>query len=69
MNGRKVEFHHNTPEQVVGFLRAGLDMVEDLDPPSDLREAVFTQAVQMIQARAIQFEQVGPMMAIPRNHG
>jgi len=66
---RKIEFHHNTEEQVEQYITRALNLVELLDPPTDLREAVFTQACQLYQARAIQFEQVGlGGLAIPRNN-
>ena len=69
MNARKVEMFFSTEEQVRDFISYGLALVEELDPPDDLREAVFNQAVTLKQARHVQFEQVGLGMAIPRNHG
>lgn len=67
--GMKQEFHHNTPEQVLGYLAAALLVVDDLDPPADLREACFNHAVSLTAAKQIMVEQVHglpPNMVVPR---
>ena len=63
MNGRKVELRHNAPEQVREYLRAALDLVEELNPPSDLRVAFFTKAVDLTAAKSLQIEQVDAGLA------
>jgi len=54
---RKTEYQHNTPEQVREYVEAALALVEELDPPADLREACFTQALNMTSAKQIFYEQ------------
>lgn len=69
MQGRKTEMPHNTPEQVREYLSAALELTEDLDPPADLRTAVFVKAADLFAAKQITVEQVVPGipgMAIPR---
>lgn len=58
MNGRKVEFPHNTPEQARGYLIEALAIVEELDVPDDLRSVAFVKAVDLVSAKSIQVEQV-----------
>ena len=69
MSMRKVELFFSTEEQVREFIEYGLALVDDIEPPEDLREAVFVQAVTLRQARHVQWEQIGLGMAIPRNQG
>jgi len=69
VNGRKIEMYHSTDEQVEDFIRKGLALVDSIDPPSDLRAVVLTQAVALYSGRQIVWEQMGPMMSIPRNNG
>ncbi len=69
MNGRRIELPHNTPEQVREYITSALALVDDLDPPGDLRQAVFVKAVEFYSAKAITVEQIAPGipgMAIPR---
>jgi hypothetical protein len=69
VNGRRLETPHNTPEQVREYLREALDLVDELGPADDLREACFTKAVDMIAAKSITIEQVAPLggaLAVPR---
>lgn len=68
----KNEYHHNTREQVVEYVTIALNIVEELDPPSDLREIAFSKALDMISAKQIVMEQTQPAtlgMAIPRGIG
>lgn len=69
MNGRRIEHHAYTREQATEHLRAALAIVAELDPPSDLREAAFTNAVSMLSRKDVQIEQVLPaglLAAAPR---
>lgn len=66
---RKIEYHLSTDEQVEAFTRKALALVEDIDPPQDLRASVFAAAVGLYSGRQVVFEQVGGLMAIPRNNG
>lgn len=62
------EFPHNTPQQVEEYLRAALKLVEELDPPSDLRSVCFDRAVNLLSSKQIIAEQTPslvPNMAIP----
>jgi hypothetical protein len=47
------EYPHNTPEQVREYLREGLKVIEELDPPEDLRESCFNAAVNLTAAKQI----------------
>lgn len=69
MIGRRTETYHSTPEQVRGYLRDALAVVEELDPPEDLRAPVFVAAVNLGSAKTISVEAVAPQggaLAIPR---
>ena len=59
MNRR--EYPHNTSEQIRGYLDDALAIVNELDPPADLRAAVFTEAVRLIAAKQIIMEQPAPI--------
>lgn len=67
---RRQEVPHNTPEQVVSYLRAALELTEALDPPDDLRPTVFAKACDLFSAKQLLLEQPAPMglptMQIPR---
>lgn len=58
------ELYHNTREQVVDYLRAAIEIVEELDPPADLREEMFRSAVAMLGAKTInvQAHDVSPVL-------
>ncbi len=63
------ELFHYTREQAIDHLTVALNIVEQLDPPSDLRVAVFDKAITMLSAKNISIEQVQPHvfpMAIPK---
>jgi hypothetical protein len=69
MHGIRHELPHNTPEQVREYLSAALEIVAELDPPTDLRVTAFDKAVNLLAAKQIGIEQVQPgmpTMAIPR---
>lgn len=66
------ERNHNTDAQVRGYIEAALALVEELDPPGDLREHVFIKATDLYSAKQIIMEQMQPAfpgMAIPRGRG
>ena len=54
----KHEVPNNTPEQARGYLTAALNLVVELDPPSDLREQLFVQACAMLSGKQILVEQM-----------
>lgn len=66
--------HMNNDHDVRSYLEKALALVEELDPPSDLRGACFIKATEFYSAKQIQLEQgdmrpgvtVAPAMAIPR---
>lgn len=60
MDGRRVEYPHNTERQVHDYLTKALTLVAELDPPDDLRGAVFVKAVDLYSAKQITVEQVMP---------
>lgn len=67
------EEHHNEPEQVEAYLRGGLALLAELEPPADLREAVFTKAVDLLSAKSLQVAPPAalavPASAMGPNHG
>ena len=65
----KREFWHNTDEQVRDFIARAAGIVDELGLPDDIREAAFVQAVGLLSARQIVFEQVAPMGTIMRPQG
>jgi hypothetical protein len=52
----KTEAPLNTREQAVEYLRAALEVVDELAPPDELRPAVFTKAADLIAAKQVFFE-------------
>jgi hypothetical protein len=54
---QRQEQPNNTPEQVREYLRDALAVLDEIDPPAELREAVFTQAVSLISGKQIVFMQ------------
>lgn len=62
---RKIELVHNEPEQVKLYLEAALELVEAVDPPSDLRELFFAKAVDLLSSKTVQYEQVAGMLGHP----
>lgn len=54
---RTREIPNNTPEQVLDYLTSALVLVEQLDPPSDLREIVFEKACDLYSGKQIVAEQ------------
>lgn len=57
-------------DQAEEVIREALAVVVTIEPPDDLREAVFTQACGMLAQRQVELEKVEVQMggmAIPRN--
>jgi hypothetical protein len=48
------EEHHNDAGQVEDYCRAALALVDELDPPADLRPLVFAKAVDLLSAKTLQ---------------
>jgi hypothetical protein len=48
------EEHHNDAAQVEDYCRAALALVDELDPPADLRPLVFAKAVDLLSAKTLQ---------------
>jgi len=61
MIGRRTEHHHNTAEQIRGYLAAALEVVAELEVPDDLRIAAFTKAVDLAASKSVTVEQVAPI--------
>lgn len=59
---RRSEQHHNTPDQVEEYLRAALAVTDEIDPPADLRPAMFTAAVNLISGKQLILEQDPPVL-------
>ena len=52
------ETHYNTPEQVEGYLRMALELVERIGPAEDLRQPAFVKAVDLFSAKTVMVPQV-----------
>ena len=67
---RRTEVQHNSAEQTHAYIAAALALVEELEPPEDLRVAAFSKAVDLLSAKQLILEQPAPIgmpaMAIPR---
>lgn len=57
--------HHNTYDQAADYLRAALELIDQHEPPTDLREAFFVKAVDLLSAKAML--QTPPPFGLPRN--
>jgi len=64
ITGRK-EIVFNTPEQVAGYLTEALNLIAELDPPTDLREVAFSKACDMISGKQVIVEQAAPAFTPP----
>ena len=64
----KTEVPLNTREQVLEYLRAALELVDELQPPDDLRAVVFTKAADLVAGKQVFFEQtnVGGVLDLGR---
>jgi hypothetical protein len=52
------EHHYNTAEQIEGYLRMALDVVEKVSPPDDLRQLAYGKAVDLFAAKTVVMPQV-----------
>ena len=69
MAGLRHEMFHYTSEQVRDHLADALALVDELQPPNDLRALAFDKAVNLLSTKQTVIEQVAPgipNMAIPR---
>lgn len=58
MSYRKTEAVHHSAEQIKQYLDTALRLTAEMDVPEDLRVAFFTQAVGLVAAKQLFFEQV-----------
>jgi hypothetical protein len=58
---QRQEIQNNTYEQVKLYVSDALTLTETIDPPGDLREAVFTAAVNLISGKQIVMQQPQPV--------
>lgn len=65
------EIYHNTDEQARDYLSRALALVEELDPPEDLRVPFFVKAVDLTAAKTIMQPQPQslalPQLGLPPN--
>jgi len=54
---KKTDYPHNTAEQVRGYIEGALELVDELDPPTDLREHVFVKACDLLSSKQVILEQ------------
>jgi hypothetical protein len=54
----------NTRDEVAEDLEAALELVVELDPPDDLRVAVFTEAARLLSHRTLVQEAPAPSVAL-----
>ena len=66
---QRVEEQFNTPEQARNYLHEALKIVEGLDPPDDLRVAVFTKAAELVAGKQVFFAQPQQVTVDPRKLG
>jgi hypothetical protein len=58
---QRQESPNNTPEQVEAYIVAAIALVAELQPPTDLRAAVFEQACQLYSGKQIMLMQPQPV--------
>lgn len=63
---RTREHPHNSDEQVRDYLQAALALVDDLEPPDDLRGLCFAKAVDLLSSKQIFYEQQPSALALPQ---
>jgi hypothetical protein len=62
---RATEHPHNSDEQVRDYLQAALALVDELEPPDDLRVVCFVKAAELLASKQIFYEQAAPLTALP----
>jgi len=62
---RRTEEPHNTLEQVEGYVRDALALVERLEVPEDLREVAFGKCCDLIASKQLFYEQPQAMPLPP----
>lgn len=58
-NIRYTEHQNNTDAQVEEYITSAINLVTVLDPPTDLRVAVFQTAANLYSAKQLVAEQIG----------
>jgi hypothetical protein len=58
---QRQEIPHHTPEQVREYLREALAVLEEIDPPADIRAPLFTQAAALLSGKNIIMGQPQPV--------
>jgi hypothetical protein len=58
---QRQEIPNNTLEQVKLYVQDALTLTDTLEPPDDLRAAVFTAAVNLISGKQIVMQQPQPV--------
>jgi hypothetical protein len=58
---QRQELPNNTLEQVKQYVQDALMLTDTLEPPDDLRAAVFTAAVNLISGKQIVMQQPQPV--------
>jgi hypothetical protein len=61
------EYPYNTSEQVRDYLTEALLIVDELDPPEDLRGLVFAKAAELVSGKQIVFEQPAMLPDLARH--
>jgi hypothetical protein len=62
---QRQEIPNNTIEQVKEYLRDALTVTASINPPKELREAVFVAAVNLIASKQIVMQQPQPLAFTP----
>jgi hypothetical protein len=62
---QRQEIQNNTYEQVKLYVSDALTLTETVDPPDDLRAAVFTAAANLISGKQIVMQQPQPLAFTP----
>lgn len=57
----RVEYAHFTDEQVIDHLVGAIALVAELDPPEDLRVAVFDHACRMLSSKQVAITAPAPV--------
>lgn len=69
MQFQRVEVAHNSEEQVRAYVAAALALVGEIDPPADLRAAVFRAAYDGFSGKTLQLmeQPTVPLASILQN--
>lgn len=59
----KRELENYTREQVADCIRGALELVDELQPPAELRAAAFTEASRLLSSKQVVLEQAPSAIA------